>query len=120
MRWDEPRFGSVGRRPPRLGVDGVRLPLHHPDGRTATCRAVDATDRDGGIVQFAAASRVSISSRSSEKSIGLVNSPEAPFSIALRLVSGRWADRSHRYWLITGLGYLVQMTVIPLLALAAN
>jgi len=39
---------------------------------------------------------------------------------ALRLVSGRWADRSHRYWLITGLGYLVQMTVIPLLALAGS
>ncbi|HXS07981.1 MAG TPA: MFS transporter [Rhizomicrobium sp.] len=39
---------------------------------------------------------------------------------ALRLVSGRWADRSHRYWLITGLGYLLQMSVIPLLALAAS
>ena len=39
---------------------------------------------------------------------------------AFRLVSGRWADRSHRYWLITGLGYLLQMTVIPLLALAAS
>ena len=39
---------------------------------------------------------------------------------ALRLVSGRWADRSHRYWLITGLGYLLQMLVIPLLALAAS
>ena len=39
---------------------------------------------------------------------------------ALRLVSGRWADRSHRYWLITGLGYLLQMTVIPILALAAS
>jgi len=39
---------------------------------------------------------------------------------ALRLVSGRWADRSHRYWLITGLGYLVQMLAIPLLALAAS
>ncbi len=38
----------------------------------------------------------------------------------LRLASGRWADRSHRYWLITGLGYLVQMTVIPLLALAGS
>ena len=38
----------------------------------------------------------------------------------LRLVSGRWADRSHRYWLITGLGYLVQMTVIPFLALAES
>jgi predicted MFS family arabinose efflux permease len=38
----------------------------------------------------------------------------------LRLVSGRWADRSHRYWLITGLGYLLQMTVIPFLALAGS
>jgi MFS family permease len=38
----------------------------------------------------------------------------------LRLVSGRWADRTHRYWLITGLGYLLQMTVIPLLALAGS
>lgn len=38
----------------------------------------------------------------------------------LRLVSGRWADRSHRYWMITGLGYLVQMTAIPLLALAGS
>lgn len=39
---------------------------------------------------------------------------------ALRLVSGRWADRSHRYWLITVLGYLIQMTVIPFLALAGS
>jgi predicted MFS family arabinose efflux permease len=38
----------------------------------------------------------------------------------LRLVSGRWADHSHRYWLITGLGYLLQMTVIPFLALAGS
>jgi MFS family permease len=37
---------------------------------------------------------------------------------ALRLVSGRWADKTHRYWLITGLGYVVQMSAIPLLALA--
>src|SRR5437868_13368468 len=34
----------------------------------------------------------------------------------LRLASGRWADRSHLYWPITLLGYLLQMTVIPLLA----
>ena len=37
--------------------------------------------------QFAAASRVSISSRNAEKSIGFVSSPLAPFSSALRLVS---------------------------------
>ncbi len=36
----------------------------------------------------------------------------------LRLVSGRWADKTHRYWLITGFGYVVQMSAIPLLALA--
>jgi MFS family permease len=38
----------------------------------------------------------------------------------LRLVSGRWADRSHRYWMITILGYVLQMSVIPLLALAGS
>jgi hypothetical protein len=43
--------------------------------------------RRGGARQFAAATRVSISSRNSEKSIGLVKSPLAPFSSALRLVS---------------------------------
>jgi len=39
---------------------------------------------------------------------------------ALRLLSGRWADRSHRYWLITILGYLVQMIAVPALALAGS
>ena len=39
---------------------------------------------------------------------------------ALRLVSGRWADESRRYWLITGAGYLVQMLAVPALALAGN
>jgi len=39
---------------------------------------------------------------------------------ALRLVSGRWADRSGRYWLITLLGYLVQMVAVPMLALAGS
>ena len=38
----------------------------------------------------------------------------------LRLASGRWADRTHQYWLITGLGYFLQMTVIPFLALAGS
>ena len=35
---------------------------------------------------------------------------------ALRLVSGRLADRSRAYWLITLFGYLVQMASVPLLA----
>lgn len=39
---------------------------------------------------------------------------------AVRLFSGRWADQSRRYWLITVLGYVLQMSVIPLLALAGS
>lgn len=39
---------------------------------------------------------------------------------ALRLVSGRWADRSNLYWPITLAGYLVQMIAVTALALAGN
>lgn len=39
---------------------------------------------------------------------------------ALRLVSGRWADRSRIYWPITLAGYVVQMAAVPLLAIAGN
>jgi len=39
---------------------------------------------------------------------------------ALRLVSGRWADRSQLYWPITIGGYIVQMLAVPALALAGN
>ncbi|MGH7023513.1 MAG: MFS transporter [Caulobacteraceae bacterium] len=38
----------------------------------------------------------------------------------LRLVSGRWADASGAYWPITIVGYLVQMTAVPMLALTGN
>ena len=38
----------------------------------------------------------------------------------LRLFSGRRADRSGRYWPITIGGYVLQMSVVPLLALAGN
>jgi MFS family permease len=38
----------------------------------------------------------------------------------LRLFSGRGADRTGRYWPITIGGYVVQMAVVPLLALAGN
>ena len=38
----------------------------------------------------------------------------------LRLVSGRLADRTQRFWPITIFGYVVQMTSVPLLALAGN
>jgi MFS family permease len=38
----------------------------------------------------------------------------------LRLVSGRGADQTGRYWPITIGGYLLQMSVVPLLALAGS
>jgi predicted MFS family arabinose efflux permease len=38
----------------------------------------------------------------------------------LRLVSGRGADRTGRYWPITIGGYVLQMSVVPLLALAGS
>lgn len=39
---------------------------------------------------------------------------------ALRLLSGRLADRSRLYWPITLVGYLVQMASVPLLAIAGS
>jgi len=39
---------------------------------------------------------------------------------ALRLFSGRGADRTGRYWPITIGGYILQMSVVPLLALAGS
>ncbi len=38
----------------------------------------------------------------------------------LRLVSGRLADKTRFYWPITLAGYIVQMTAVPMLALAGN
>src|ERR1700761_6891020 len=51
---------------------------------------------------------------------GLVGGVGEFIGYALRLVSGRWADRSHRYWLITIFGYVVQMIAVPALALAGS
>ena len=39
---------------------------------------------------------------------------------ALRLVSGRLADRTRRYWAITVAGYVVNLGAVPLLALAGH
>src|SRR5579871_5887587 len=38
----------------------------------------------------------------------------------LRLVSGRWADATGRYWPITIFGYVVQMASVPALALTGS
>jgi predicted MFS family arabinose efflux permease len=51
---------------------------------------------------------------------GLVGGFGEFIGYALRLASGRWADRSGRYWPITALGYLVQMVAVPMLALAGS
>ncbi len=37
-----------------------------------------------------------------------------------RLVSGRWADRTHMFWPIAIVGYFVQLLAVPALALAHN
>ena len=39
---------------------------------------------------------------------------------AIRLVTGRYVDRSHRHWAVMGVGYTVNMLSVPLLALAAT
>ena len=51
---------------------------------------------------------------------GLVGGSGELLGYTLRLASGFWASQSRRYWAITILGYLLQMTVIPLLALAGS
>jgi MFS family permease len=38
----------------------------------------------------------------------------------LRSISGYVADRTHRYWLVIGIGYAVNMLAVPALALAGN
>jgi MFS family permease len=39
---------------------------------------------------------------------------------AFRLVSGYWADKSGRYWLLTIVGYIINLLAVPLLALAGS
>ena len=50
--------------------------------------------------------------------VGLVTGFGEFLGYAIRLVSGRWADATRRYWPITIVGYVVQMAAVPLLALA--
>lgn len=53
----------------------------------------------------------------SATTVGIVTGFGEFLGYALRLVSGRWADASRRYWPITIFGYVVQMAAVPLLAL---
>lgn len=52
--------------------------------------------------------------------VGLIAGGGELVGYALRLLSGRAADRSGLYWSITLGGYLVQMLAVPALALATN
>jgi predicted MFS family arabinose efflux permease len=49
--------------------------------------------------------------------VGVVTGFGELLGYGLRLVSGRWADATRQYWPITILGYVVQMTSVPALAL---
>lgn len=52
--------------------------------------------------------------------VGIVVGFGEMMAASLRLFSGRLADRTHAYWLITALGYALNLIVVPLLALAGN
>jgi MFS family permease len=52
--------------------------------------------------------------------ISLVSGAGEFIGYNVRLLSGRGADRTGRYWPITIFGYILQMSVVPLLALAGN
>ena len=52
--------------------------------------------------------------------VGVVSGLGELLGYSLRLVSGRLADRTRKFWPITIVGYVVQMTAVPLLALAGS
>jgi predicted MFS family arabinose efflux permease len=52
--------------------------------------------------------------------VGVVSGAGELLGYSLRLVSGRWADASRRYWPIAILGYIIQMASVPALALTGN
>jgi MFS family permease len=52
--------------------------------------------------------------------IGAVSGAGELVGYVLRLFSGVTADRTRRYWLLTIFGYFVNLTAVPLLALAHN
>lgn len=52
--------------------------------------------------------------------VGVVTGFGELLGYGLRVVSGRLSDRTREYWPITILGYVLQMSVVPLLALAGS
>lgn len=56
----------------------------------------------------------------SAAAIGIVAGLGELLGYGLRVVSGRLSDRTGQYWPITIVGYVVQMSAVPLLALAGS
>jgi predicted MFS family arabinose efflux permease len=52
--------------------------------------------------------------------VGIIAGAGELFGYLLRLVSGRFAERTRLYWPITLVGYTLQMAVVPLLGLSGN
>lgn len=52
--------------------------------------------------------------------VGLVAGLGELLGYSLRSVSGYFADKTHRYWFFTSLGYLINVLAVPALALAGN
>jgi MFS family permease len=56
----------------------------------------------------------------SATAVGIVSGLGELLGYGLRVVSGRLSDRTGQFWPITIVGYVVQMTAVPALALAGN
>ena len=56
----------------------------------------------------------------SATAVGIVTGFGELLGYGLRVVSGRWADRTGYFWQITIFGYVVQMLAVPALALAPS
>ena len=52
--------------------------------------------------------------------VGIVAGLGELLGYSLRSVSGYLADKTHRYWIVTVVGYIVNMLAVPALALAGN
>lgn len=52
--------------------------------------------------------------------VGIISGLGELLGYGLRLVSGYFSDRSHRYWAFTIIGYAINLLAVPLLALAQH
>src|SRR5690242_16184814 len=50
--------------------------------------------------------------------VGLITGAGEAVALVLRLVTGPWADRTHRHWRLTVVGYAMTAVCVPLLAVA--